>query len=325
MSSTSASGSEPGIGAPTDRSVYDFLYADSRRIASYLSQFEGGHLTQLTRSIETGSSASEDAGRQFAIGAPKVLGGGSHSQESNATSEKEGMIRTFDPYWTNARAFLDFLSGRDLIERDICAARMGQFVLVTGKLAILNLGSMQNVWALPIFRQMLAENMTKGSDAELGSRQQRRSQGKVSKPADPLEGLETIVRLAIELLPTMPHFTTASIIGEFWSTWSTLTAENLVGSTSDLMLKHGNKIAGEWSMLGVLDALPDAEGTELDAVDKLLLGISDSNIVATATIGLTPGIRMVAGRPSQSFGLTPLLIFREIAQRTGLDPELPLA
>ncbi|MEG8025069.1 hypothetical protein QP162_12720 [Sphingomonas aurantiaca] len=298
-----------------DRSVFDFLYNDSRRVASYLSQFEGGHLTQLTRSNETGSSTSEQSGRDFSLGVTRVLGGGSRSSETEGESAKEGLVRTFDPYWTNARAFLDFLNERDLIENDIWDASMGQFVLVRGKLAILDLASMQSVWSMPLFKKMMGEHLNAEEASSSENRQQRRSQPKPGGK-DPFDSQPTIVRLAMELLPSFPHSTVASIMGEFWSTWSTLSAEHLVGSPSDLMLKHGNKIAGEWAMLGVLDALPDGDDSAIDEVDKYLLGLQESNIVAQASLGLTPVMRMVAGRPPQSFGMTPLLIFRDIAKRT---------
>ncbi len=314
MSTNGESKSAITAATQSSPSVFDFLYNDSRRVASYLAQFEGGHLTQLTRSDEAGSSNSESSGRAFSLGVTRVLGGDSKSEESAGVSAKEGLVRTFDPYWTNARAFLDYLAKRDLIERDIFCASMGQFVLVSGSLAILELSSMQSVWQSQTFKELLAENMAAG-EAPSGNRKDRRSQGKVSS-RDPYEGMDATFRLAMELLPNFPHSTVASIIGDFWSTWSTLSAEHLVGLASDLVLKHGNKIAGKWSMLGVLDATPDEQHADLDEVDKVLLGLQDNNVVAQATIGLTPVVRMVAGRPSQSFGMTPLLIFREIASRT---------
>lgn len=312
MSTNNESESTKAIEKSTAPSVFDFLYNDSRRVASYLAQFEGGHLTQLTRSAETGSTTSEQSGRDFSIGVTRVLGGGSKSSESEGVSAKEGLVRTFDPYWTNARAFLDYLSDRDLIEREIFAAGMGQFILVKGSLAITDMSSMQQVWSMPLFKQLMAEHVGAEGGAAV-NRQQKRAQGKPA-PRDPFENQPTVMRLALELLPTFPHSTVASIIGNHWSTWSTLSAEHLVGSAADLLLKHGSKIAGEWSMLGVLDAAPDEGSEGLDAVDKFLLGVTDENIVMSATMGLSPTVRMVAGRPPQSFGVTPLLIFREIAQ-----------
>lgn len=309
--------SVPSSGAPAEESiahsVFDFLYNDSRRVASYLSQFEGGHLTGLTRSNETGRSTNEESGRNFNLGMSRALGGSSRSGESEGVSAKEGIVRTFDPYWSNARTFLDYLSDRDLIERNITSASMGQFVLVRGGLAMLDLPSLQQLWTMPQFKQLFAEGMMGDSGEPQQNRQQKRAQGK-PQPHDPFKSLPTVMQLAMELLPSFPHSIVASVIGEYWSTWSTLQAENIIGSAADLVLKHGSKIAGEWSMLGVLDALPDEGGDNLDALDRFALGVSDQHIVATVSLGLTPTIRMVAGRPAQSYGVTPLLIFREIAK-----------
>ena len=77
-------------------------------------------------------------------------------------------------------------------------------------------------------------------------------------------------------------------------------------AADDLLLKHGVAVRGEWSLLGILDATPDSEVT----AEGQSLG-SESN-VATLLRALAPIARQMLGRPPGHYGVTPLLIFREI-------------
>lgn len=96
-------------------SVYDFLYHDSRRIASFLSQFdENGLLTGLTQ----GDSVSKGAKRSKKIGLGgdvALLGGGKVEFEVGPGEVgSQTLERVYDPFWTNARLFLDVLTERNL-------------------------------------------------------------------------------------------------------------------------------------------------------------------------------------------------------------------
>jgi hypothetical protein len=82
----------------------------------------------------------------------------------------------------------------------------------------------------------------------------------------------------------------------------------MTNEPTDIVLKHGNRIPGEWAILGVLDALPDHQGSEPEDPD---FGVVEE--MAAKMVGVVaPVTRTVLGRPSSHFGVTPLLIFREI-------------
>src|SRR5436305_1846102 len=109
-------------------SVYDFLYVDARRIAVFLSQFEQyGHLTSLTRTVSETSSAS---------GGVSVVA----AKLDTAASEQSSQTRQFDPQWLVPLAFLDKADQRGMIVRDLGDARIGQLVLISGRLAMFDLG-----------------------------------------------------------------------------------------------------------------------------------------------------------------------------------------
>jgi hypothetical protein len=82
------------------------------------------------------------------------------------------------------------------------------------------------------------------------------------------------------------------------------------------MLKHGIQLAGEWLTLGILDAVPthplsDAQTEAQNAVTMATLGPMMGGLGVMADV-----LRPILGRPSEAYGLTPLLVFREVAART---------
>jgi hypothetical protein len=75
-------------------------------------------------------------------------------------------------------------------------------------------------------------------------------------------------------------------------------------SADDLLLKHGTSIAGTWNMLGILDALPDGgEQEDLSFLADMVKGLAQ----------FSQQIRPHFGRATDYFGMTPLLVFREVS------------
>ena len=293
--------------------VLDFLYHDARRVGSFLGQFEVGHLTQLTQLDEVGDQTSESSGRQFAIGAPKVLGGGTETGESAGTSTKEASTRVYDPYWSNARAFLDHLSSNGLIHLDVTTAPMGGFVLISGGLNVIDLGMLKEAWKLPSIKRAALSGAQEAEGGSPGNRADRRRQQRAHGSSAQMSEAESNTQLMLELLSVLPHSIHAIVASGFESVWCGLKEEYLTGSSSDFMLKHGVVIPGKWSILGILDGRPDysdtGEGDELIADPNSILSNSLLGIVANQ---LAPIVRLMLGRPIQSYSVTPLLVFRQV-------------
>ena len=136
-------------------SVYDFIYVDSRRVALLLSQFdESGNVQQIEQS-ETFNETSEDSGNRNI--AAKVgplswaMGGGNTAMEARGG----GVKRTYDPQWTNVLEVLAQLERRNLLQRDIKAARIGQIGSFRGSLTILNAALLQAVLLSPFVREQI--------------------------------------------------------------------------------------------------------------------------------------------------------------------------
>lgn len=276
-------------------SVYDVLYADTRRISSILSQFsDDGLLTELTRAAE------ESSQNELTLSVKVVK---TDTRESGKTSN----TRRFDPQWLLPLMFLDKAS--PMIRRDVEEAPVGSLALATGKLVVTDLSALQEMWKSAAMRKQILKGMLGGNEAT-GNRHDRRS-GKIQRQ-------DTTEQEAIlELLPHLPHSPQMNIVTEDYAVWSTIQPEYLVGSVSDLILKHGVKVSGVWSMVGVIDARPfdgdNADEEVLSPMEMIRLGILQESMwkVAHDIAGPT---RQALGRPLLSYGMTPLIIFREILQ-----------
>jgi hypothetical protein len=111
-------------------SVYDFLYYDASRIASFLSQFDtSGHLTEVIQGER--AHRNRQTNTTLKTGGPVAVFSGTAARETDVGAEygKESQ-RTYDPRWANALTFLDYLDERELIHRDVQTARIGQISAV---------------------------------------------------------------------------------------------------------------------------------------------------------------------------------------------------
>ena len=119
--------------------------------------------------------------------------------------------------------------------------------------------------------------------------------------------------MAFEMMKLMPHTIQATIRGKDWTVWSSLREESLVIPGSELLLKHGVGIAGSWTALGVLDALPDGATQELYVAEQLQAGLSLGLLGGQVISHIAPAVRQLLGRPGSAYGITPLLIFRKVS------------
>lgn len=290
-------------------SVFDFLYHDPQRIGSFLSQMDsGGLLKGVKLSNTVNDSHSDTAGGQVA-GDTLVLKGKASSSSTLTTASVETGENTYDPLWTNARAFLDYLAQRNLINRHLNDASIGQFVLVTGNLTVLDFIMLRGMWKLPSMQHFIKKENSPVSDAiPTGNRKERRAQNSHYKSTTEAKPEPTEIDLALELMDVLPH----SIQGRMWTDqgemWTTLNETCLVTTPSDILLKHGLQLPGEWSMLGILDAYP------YDASDLVIPSANGemSDVLPAFLSILSPLTRGMLGRPEGSHAMTPLLIFREV-------------
>jgi len=323
MSKKDKKASEKEQDAAENVSVFDFVYCDSRRISSFLAQFDDfGVLDKIIH--REGVTHKAKRGYNFALGGGgSVLGTGAQGNVSLGVTPEAGGSETserfYDPLWTNARTLLDYLHEHDLINRDLDKATLGQFVLVKGSVALFDLGLLRGAWEKPAIQKMLKAG-TQNEIAPGINRQDRRAQSAKKKGESAPE-----IDAAFALLSLLPHTLQIRFVSDNKNFWSTLDENAVVSRATDLILKHGILVGGEWHMLGVLDAYPSDESEQgIGEILSVLAGTA----VGQATALLTPTIQQMMGRPSGAWGITPLLIFRDVATsdeplRQHEQPQLP--
>lgn len=305
-----ANDSAPPPEDPPVASVFDFLYHDARRVGSFLAQFSTyGVLSGVTTTEAVGRAATTRATGGAGVGFVTVAKARVALELGVTDDERDAAERTFDPLWTNARTLLDYLAARDLIQRDVHAARLGQFVLATGSLIVLDVTMLKTAWDKPTVKRRILQG------AE-GNTLPAKPKGKGRHGPQSQEKLDA--QLLIELLTVFPHSIQAHLIGDDFSAWYSLAESSLVGMSSDLVLKHGALVPGEWNVLGIMDARPDPRDPADDDEAGLTafdLAVADSAGTAIGNVAarIAPIARQLLGRPRQSYGMTPLLIFREVS------------
>jgi hypothetical protein len=286
-----------------EHSVYDFLYHDARRIGSFLAQFyESGLLQSVKQTKGTEQAAQSKYGGQSGIHSIVKIGG--QFEQQSGTVGKDTLERQYDPFWTHALTLLDLLNDRGMIHRELGQSAMGQFVAVKGALIISDIELLKAVWDNEKLRKSYIAQ-------EINSAVSKVSASEGTKR----EEIRRDAEFALELVQGLPHTLQARLLSNTSQVWCTLSPESLVGSASDIVLKHGAAISGEWSIIGILDAYPYQEGGEV------LHGQPMVDLIATAAghgagqvaLRLANHARTFMGRPPGYYGVTPLLIFREIS------------
>ncbi|TXN20031.1 hypothetical protein [Methylobacterium sp. WL9] len=286
---------------PPSGSVYDFLYQDVRRVGSFLAQFDEYGVRQSVKATEsTGRTQTVKGTASGTVGLPAVLGGSATVDATTADETKDLAEHTFDPLWANSRRLLDYLHEHDLIEYDAWEARLGRFVIIEGPISVIDANLLTPIFLDPdLFDSLLAQACREAN----------------TDPASP-EGQE--FRRGMNVVSTIPKAIHLYVFKPQSYTWATLTAESLVTSAHDIAFKHGALMRGHWKVLGILDAWPDHRNEPSDddpdpkTLDELGANILPEGLLKIAA-NLTNIARNVTGRPRDYFGVTPLLIFREVS------------
>jgi hypothetical protein len=323
MSKSGKTASGAAQGEQSTGSVYDFLYNDSRRVGSYLAQLdENGMLTE----IRQGEQVSKGSKRGFNL-TGSVLGTGGGLEVTPKEGGAESSERVYDPFWANALYLMDTLDERGMIHRDLGTAPIGGIVLISGEMSVIDLGLLKEMWALPGIRKLMlkgvglqdlstkqgAPKSTQGGP----NRHDRRAADKQTGQRMPASDDTDNAVLMLELMPVLPHSMNVLVFDGQRDTWANLKEEHLIGNGSDLVLKHGVLVPGRWQILGVLDAQPD-EGGQGDVAANSRVDFTDpgrqkfSSLAGQMAVIMSPIVRIMLGRAGSHYGVTPLLIFREV-------------
>lgn len=266
-------------------SIFDFFYLDNPKIKSFYAQLNGlGALNTLKNTSQIGDIRKMEA----TVGLPTVTGGklgNDHSVSSTAEHLYDGLP-------TMPREMIDRLDELGFIRKELKADLLGNLVLLKGRLGVFDIGVSKELMEPAInmhIKTLESDHRTKKEAAELKKNKQDLLNFCKSIPY----GLEAKV-----LVKTGEKSETGVELAD--EVWMTLNRAEMSGSTHDINFKHGEFLAGDWHVLGVLDALPYDDFTFDTEKNDFRHGVS-------ALIQL---MKDFAGRPSTAFGLTPIAIFR---------------
>lgn len=290
----SENGSSAAHVLPDIELLYDLLYVDGRRVATYLAQLDpNGTLTGIKSTVS--GSISQNAQGRLGLG---VLSG----VAQNTQVAGEGQEQQFDPLWVLPITLMDRLDELGFIHRGLDGAPIGQLVLINGRCRIIDVAAVKEMW--PMIGRILTtatahESQVSAPQSRNARRDQRKADAKKARTS------EAETEFVVGLAQYLPHALEMHLLTEHGVAWATLERDSLITSSQDIALKHGSSLPGEWHMLGILDAKRD--DADPDVWDQL-----PTTEFASAMRQLLRGIRETIGRPAGYFGVTPLLLFRTV-------------
>ena len=278
-------------GQSGDDSVYDFLYVDARRIGLLLSQFgQEGLLTELIKETQTESDSSSG----FDLKVMKV---------DSTEGETQALTKHFDPQWLLPLRFLDL--AQTMLVKDVSKAGIGQLVLASGSLGIMDLKMLQQAWNIKEVQAKVLEGATQNVPKAMANTQAAKQAKKEH---------EQLSQMMLGFLKIFPHTVQAALkTAEDATIWAILDEPNLITPAGYLSLKHGLMVQGQWNIVGILDALPSPDATPQATTAESLAALTlFGSPIAMVMVHIGPAAKMLLGRPNSSYGVTPLLVFRKI-------------
>ena len=262
-------------------SILDFLYYDATRVGSILAQLKDeGVLTSVSETDQREHTST--SGMQGGLSTLISLG----AQRATSGVDGHAFARTFDPYWLLPRLLLQELTERELLRRSIRTAKIGQIVEIRGDVEIVDPTSLGSA-VDEIFAS--AGDMATEAEERFGA------------------------TMVAQFVKMFPRATMGRVKSGNTEAWLNVAAGALVMSIDQIMLCHGKNMQGEWTVVGIVDALPDPRGGPIgpapisdekgDAAQHLIDFVQEINAA----------VHPFAGRKPRQFGVTPLLIYRQVS------------
>jgi hypothetical protein len=249
---------------------------DSKRLTSFLAQLNDDG---VLLSIKNTHNAEDEKKSLLSAG---VNMGTRASKEENKTSSRQSE-KHYDSTTTVLYEVMDRLNELGFIRKNISETPIGQLLLCSGTIRFQDIRMMRNLWE-PIMKFV--------ASGEQGNHKQKQEK---TKEMDFYKSI----------LVALPHALLMTFISNNKFLWSSLEEEHLKINSDDITLKHGANFAGEWIVLGILDAKPDEFSTQT------MPTVGNPFFDGMTTI--LENIREFLGRPSSHYGITPIAIFRTVS------------
>lgn len=282
--------------------VYDFLYHDAQRVGSILAQTtDSGHLTQVTDKVSKSSQVNVDGKAEAKGKIPLIATGSAGASLGYERGKASAQDRVYDPLWSNAKDFVKYFDEQKQNAPSLISSSIGQIAKLKGRLSVIDFNFLKLFVSNPVIMTSIM-GLNQASDESENRKQRRLKKSKIEE--DPSN------KMVMELFSILPYQVQLYIFGQY-DAWATLEEDFLVTKASDLLLKYGKDIDGEWDIIAIVDAMPN-KSVELVDSAKLEIGENLEGFGMTVTHMLAPFARNILGRPSNAYGITPLVIYRSV-------------
>lgn len=270
-------------------SIFDFFYLDNPKIKSFYAQLNGlGALNTLKNTSQIGDTRKMEA----TVGVPTVTGGKMGNDHTvNTTSEQ-----LYDGLPTMPREMINRLDELGFIQKNLSPENLGDLVLVQGYLNITDIEVMKGVIDPTIKFALNSMPNTTGAHKE-----KRKS-------------FENTINPVIEFMKNVPFALSCNLFVPFESddqltqVWMSLAREDMSSVIHDINFKHGEKLAGKWYVLGILDAIPNS-------MDSSNIVLPNSGEMEQFKKAMSEMMKMF-GRDDEAYGMTPIAIFRVLKPKS---------
>ncbi|HED3889375.1 TPA: hypothetical protein R4229_001733 [Morganella morganii] len=286
-------------------SLYDFLYLDKERIKSIIAQLNDNGVLQTLKQVN-GEKNTDTSGLNIGGGAGALLFKAEGKANKSLTDEcSESFELTHDATWSLPLQLLDLLHAHNLITFGTSDSRLGSLSLISGNIVIFDVSTMKK--SLPFFANYFA---LQRENALSNIPPKARPSKKKPKTIDDIEvsdGVTVgIIKDLLDVIPTQIQVDFYEVGGS--RSWMSLNPEWLTINPTDLALKYGSRLPGQWNVLGIVDAMPDYL---MDTTFEPFI-LDEDNDMKSGVCGMIDQLRTMFGRSDTKYGITPLLIFRKI-------------
>lgn len=265
-------------------SIFDFFYLDTRKISSFYAQLTGSGAISTRKNI---SITLDETSNEYA-GNLKIISG-KHGSKNNSGQNSED---SFDASVTMPREMIDRLDQLGYIYKELTPENLGSIVLLNGFLSVNDVEVMKGLIQPSI--DFMAEQMPTKTSLEKATVKKFKDQIK------PLSGFISHVPFALSCSLYAKDEHTDNLT----EVWMSLSREDISSQVHDISFKHGDTLAGQWYVLGVLDAIPNAFSEN----NQNIPNINDDGFGDFKKS--ISGMLKMFGRNSDSYGMTPIAIFR---------------
>lgn len=272
--------------------LYDFIYADTKRISSYLSQIDPtGVITAIKEVVGESDSVDTSGELNVKLFKAALKGVGINSQS---------LERQFDATPTLPWSLLHLLREQGYLGDDLASTPVGRMVFLKGSLSIIDVRLLKDAWRPNV--EVLRLDNQNALDAQ---KERGLLNGKAYQDAKrDLDKRMEYEAAIVEMLEKLPHTVNITFRTNQGNCWAATSGANFLVDPEELILKHGPDISGVWYMASIIDAPPEPESDlpPIDGQGKL------SDLILRST----KFIRHHFGRPAEHYAVTPIAIYRAV-------------